>query len=317
MTSRPVRPAAVALAAALALCLAPRAAQADLTKDQCIDANSRAQDLRRDHKLSLALEQLRLCADASCPAIVRGDCTKRLDEIDSIQPTIAFEVKDASGGDLTAVRVTVDGKQVAERVDGSAIALDPGPHVAVFESAGLAPVTRNLVLTEGQKGRHERIAFAGPSAGGTPPRPVAPTAVTPAAPPSSPVAAPVAPVSGGGMGTQKVLGLTAAGVGVVGLALGGVFGGLTLSEKSQQQSDCPNSTCSASGRASATNDHSAGMTDSAVSTAGFIAGGVLLVTGAVVFFTGHASDDRPGTTALQVTPGVGPGGGSVLLQGRF
>lgn len=118
------------------------------------------------------------------------------------------------------------------------------------------------------------------------------------------------------MGTQKLLGLVAGGVGVAGLAVGGVFGAMTLSEKSQQQSAC-GSPCSAASHTQAVNDHSTGMTDGTISTIGFIAGGTLLVGGAVLFFTAHPSSQQPSTTGVLLAPSVGPGGGGVLLTGEF
>jgi hypothetical protein len=297
----------VAAGLAVGLLLVGGPALAQVTKDQCIDANGRAQHLRAEGKLTEAREQLRTCANPACPAIVRGDCTKRFDDLETAQPTIAFEVKDGAGADVVAVKVTVDGKPLADRLDGTALAVDPGQHVFTFDMAGQAPVTRTLVLTEGVKGRRERIVL-GPA-----PVPVPePPPALPASPPASDLAP---PGSGGGMGTQKLLGLVAGGVGVAGLAVGGVFGAMTLSEKSQQQSAC-GSPCSPASHTQAVNDHSTGMTDGTIATVGFIAGGAFLVGGAVLFFTAHPTTQQPATGTLLV-PSVGPGGGGVLLRGEF
>ncbi len=292
---------------ALALCLASTPASADVTKDQCIDANGRAQHLRTDGKLLEARELLRTCANPACPAIVRSDCTKRLDELANAQPTIAFEAKDGAGADVVAVKVTMDGKLLADKLDGTPLQVDPGQHVFTFEMAGQPPVTRTLVLTEGERGRREPIVL-GPAPAPVPaptPLPTTPGPTVPEPPPAS----------GGGMGTQKVLGLAAGGLGVAGLVVGGVFGAMTLSEKSQQQSAC-GSPCSPANHTQAVNDHSTGMTDGTISTVGFIAGGALLVGGAVLFFTAHPSSQQPATGVL-FTPSVGPGGGGVMLQGTF
>jgi hypothetical protein len=299
-------------------------ARADITKDQCIDANGKGQQLRREGKLMAARQQLRLCTDSACPAMVRDDCTKRLDDLEKAQPTIAFEVKDASGADVTAVKVTVDGKPLAERLDGAALPVDIGEHVFRFEVAGQHPITRTLVLIEGEKGRRERIAIGGATA--SLPAPVLPTAPSAAPVPGAHRPAGSAPVfsaiethsTGAGMGTQKVLGLAAAGLGVAGIAVGSVFGVMTLSQKSQQQSDCGSSaSCTSSGHAQAVNDHSTGMTDSTISTIGFIAGGALLVGGALLFFTAGHPSDSPSAAGMLVLPGVGPGGGGMLLRGMF
>ncbi len=307
---------------AVAVGLASAPALADMTKDQCVDANGKGQELRREGKLTTAREQLRLCANPSCPAMVRDDCTKRLDDLERAQPTIAFEVKDASGSDVSAVTVIVDGKPLAERLDGSALPVDIGEHVFTFEVAGRPSVTRTLVLTEGEKGRRERIAIGAAT-------PSTPAAVPPPAPSAGPVPVPEAGASasaspvdrastGGGMGTQKILGLVTGGVGVAGVAVGSVFGLMTLSQKSQQQSVCASpSSCTSSGHAQALSDHSTGMTDSTISTVAFVAGGALLVGGAVIFFTAGHPSEAPATAGLRVVPSVGPGGGGIFVSGAF
>ena len=55
--------------------LASGPARADVTKDQCPDANAKGQELRRDSTLSAAREQLDI-SDATCPMIVRDDCRR-------------------------------------------------------------------------------------------------------------------------------------------------------------------------------------------------------------------------------------------------
>jgi hypothetical protein len=307
----PVRRLVLAGCVVATVGLVSASSMADLTKDQCVDANAKAQDLRREGRLSAAREQLRQCASASCPAMVRDDCTKRLDDLENAQPTIAFEVKDASGSDVTTVKVTVDGLPLAEILDGTPLAVDRGSHVFTFTVAGRPPITRTFVLTEGEKGRREKIALdaASPSAvdaSGTRASPSGSAAVEPGS------------SAGRGMGTGRILGLVAGGVGVAGIAVGSVFGVMTISEKNQQTTDCPSSSCGTRGRALAQSDHSTALTDSTLSTVGFIAGGALLVGGAVLFFaSGHPSSEGPPPSAILLVPGVGPGGGGVWLKGEF
>src|ERR1700722_1012343 len=181
---------AAPMAAVLALASAP--ALADVTKEQCIDANGRGQELRREGKLMAAREQLRACANPACPAMVRDDCTKRLDDLEKAQPTIAFEVKDASGADVSVVKVSVDGKPLAEQLDGTALPVDMGKHAFTFEVAGQPSVTRILVLTEGEKGRRERIAMGAATA--STPASVASPAPSPAPKANVPTGASGAPV---------------------------------------------------------------------------------------------------------------------------
>jgi hypothetical protein len=282
---------------------------------QCIEANRAAQDLRRDRKLADARRQLQLCTSHACPPMVRDDCTKRLDEVDKAQPTIAFLVRDASGSDVTAVNVSVDGKLLATRLDGTALAVDIGEHVFTFEIPGRPTETRTLTVTEGEKGRHELVTVGTPPPqGGAPvPAPAAPPGEGAAMPPS----ATPHPSTGSGMRTQKVLGLVAGGVGVAAVAVGGVFGAMSYSEKSQQQSACGSSaSCTPGGHADALNHHSTGLTDATISTVGFVAGGVLLAGGALLFFTAHPAQPAR-TGSLRVVPSAGPRGAGVWLEGGF
>ena len=292
---------AFALVVAIVLSAATRPARA-ISKEQCLDANTKAQDLRLGRKLSLARDQLRLCVDAACPSIVRSDCAKWLDEVERALPTIAFQAKDASGADVTAVGVTVDGEVLVDRLDGRATPVDPGQHVFTFTAAGGRTVTRTLIVTEGEKWRREQIVFGAGSA----------AASAPAAPASPTTTADV----GGGMGTHKILGLAAGGVGVAGLAVGTVFGLLAFSEKSQQESACGSSaSCAGSAYSTAAGDRSAGLTDSTIATVGFIAGGALLVGGAILFLTAPAS--APRATGMTLVPSLGPGGGGLVLGRSF
>lgn len=304
--SRPI-PFAASLGAFLALACAP--ASADVTKDQCLDANGKGQELRREHKLSEAREQLRTCANPACPAMLRDDCTKRLDELERAQPSIVFDAKDGSGRDLSAVKVTVDGRPLAERLDGTALQVDPGEHVFVFTASDQPPVTQTFVLKEGDTQRRERIVLA-PTPAPTP----APQAPAQNAPPSIPPAG--GEVSSRGMGTQKILGLVAGGAGVAGIAVGSVFGVMTLSEASQQRTDCASAT-SCPRPSQAASDHSTGATDRTISTVGFVAGGALVVGGAVLFFTARHASESPAAARILLVPGLGPGGGGMFLRGEF
>jgi hypothetical protein len=137
----------------------PPTTSGDVTKDQCVDANTKAQSLRRSSKLVAARAQLAICADPRCPAMVRDDCTQRIDELEKVQPTIVFDAKDGAGNDLSEVRVSMDGKPFVGRLDGTALAVDPGPHAFTFEVTGQPIVTRGFVLKEGEKLRRERIVI--------------------------------------------------------------------------------------------------------------------------------------------------------------
>jgi hypothetical protein len=147
-----------------------RAARADLTKDQCIDANTKGQELRRAGRLSAARQQLQSCATAACPGLVRNDCARRLDELEKVQPTIVFSVKDGGGKDVSAVKVSVDGRVLVETIDGTELQVDPGQHSFTFSVPGQPAVEKAIVLAEGDKARREEILVGGGEPAPAPPR---------------------------------------------------------------------------------------------------------------------------------------------------
>jgi hypothetical protein len=153
----------VALAVTAVVGLASPSALADVTKQQCIDANGQGQDLRRAGKLSDAREQLRACGNPRCPAIVRDDCTKRLDELESAQPTVLFAAKDGSGHDLGEVTVTEDGHPLAEKLDGTALRVDPGQHEFTFTAKDQPSVSQTFIIREGEKDRRELVQIGAPA----------------------------------------------------------------------------------------------------------------------------------------------------------
>jgi hypothetical protein len=291
-------PSFVQLTGALLL-LAPAIAHAEPNKDQCIDANTRAQDLRRAEKLIEAREALRLCAAVSCPKVVREDCTNRLDDLDAILPSITFEAKDGAGRDLSAVTVTIDDKPFVDRLDGSAVELDPGEHTFNFEAAGLPPTALKLVIHEADRGRRESVTIGPPPA-----RPEARQEEQRALrPPPTAQAKPR-------LGTQRIVALTAGGVGVGGVVLGSIFGAIAMSKKSDAQKACPNACADQNGVNAWSSAKSAGN----VSTVAFIVGGVGLAGGAVLWFTAKP-EKVEGTDAKGVRVGIGPG--SIQLKGTW
>jgi hypothetical protein len=290
------------LAAAAALFVPSQSLAAGITKEQCADANSQAQDLRRDGKFSAAHQKLQQCSDPACPGIVRDDCVQRLDELERAQPTIVFDAKDPDGHDLVAVHVTVDGAPLADKLEGRALRVEPGSHAFTFTAAGSPTVTETFVLKEGEKERRERIVI------GATAKPPSAAQATPLTPP--PVAAP----STGWTSTQWI-GVTLAGTGVVGLGVGSVFGLLTGSAWSNAKDACGGDTTHCRDVGSANSYKSTALSDSTISAVGFAAGGALLVGGAVLFFVG-AHRDTP-ATGVVVTPTVSPGQGGVAIRGTF
>ncbi|HET7540362.1 MAG TPA: hypothetical protein VFK05_10845 [Polyangiaceae bacterium] len=281
----------MALSAQLSLL---RSAQAAPSKDQCVDSYTRAQDLRRSKKLLGAREALLVCADDACPKLVRVDCVNALSELNALLPSIVFEAKDGAGKDLSEVKVTSDGQPLVDRLDGSALELDPGPHSFTFETS--SGTTRlDLVIREGERGRRERVTI------GAAPTPV--PAVPAAA--ASPKSEPPAPEQSRGIGPQRTAALVSGGVGVAGVIVGSVFGVLAINRKNDAEKSCPD-VCP--DQPSVDKWNSAQQAGN-VSTVAFIVGGVGLAAGAVLWFTA-----KPETSA---SVGLGVGPGALQLRGRF
>ena len=134
---------------------------ADSQIKKCIDASDEGLDLRKQGKLLDARRTLAVCADAACGAEIKDTCEKRIAAINAAIPTVAFQAMDGTGNDLTYVSVSMDGKPLLERLQGNAVSLDPGPHTFHFESEGMDPVDKTLVL--GRRGEGSKRASHVPS----------------------------------------------------------------------------------------------------------------------------------------------------------
>jgi hypothetical protein len=279
----------------------PVMAYADVTKAQCIEANTQAQHSRTDGKLAAARAQFEMCSDPHCPRLVRDDCTKRLNDLDDAQPTIIFEAKSPTGADISVVKVSLDNTVVTEKLDGTPLSFDPGEHIFTFEVAGQPTITKTFVLKEGEKGRREALVISTP-----PPPPLVPAAIQPEPAPTGPL---------GTRNGRRTIGLAIAGGGVVGLAVGSIFGALAGSSSSSSQRECV-STQNCSNRSQAVSEHNSAATQATISTIAFIAGGALVATGAVLFFTAPRERKDAGVV-LRIAPTVGPGGAGMMLQGNF
>jgi hypothetical protein len=72
--------------------------------------------------------------------------------------------------DLVDVRVFIDDRQVASRLEGTAFPVDPGEHVLRFERPAGGAMTTRVLMRQGEKNRLVTIQFAPPPRK-EPPRP--------------------------------------------------------------------------------------------------------------------------------------------------
>jgi hypothetical protein len=128
---------------------------------ECLASSEASLKLANDYKLRAERAQLLVCSAASCPAEIRKECLKRVDEVNIAIPSVVFDVRDPDGNDLTAVKIMMDDEVLAERIRGVALSVDPGEHLFRFSTAGQAMLEKRLLIRESQKDRHEVIQFPG------------------------------------------------------------------------------------------------------------------------------------------------------------
>jgi hypothetical protein len=204
------------LAATTTLLAVETAARAD-DREQCASAADQAQQLRDDGKYRRAREQLLICARDVCPAPIKRDCLDWLTQVENTAPTVVFGAKDATK-DLSDVKVSVDGVQVTDRLDGKPVQMDLGKHIVRFEYQGQTKEDE-VIIGAGQKNRNVTVTFAAAA-------PTGPTGPTP--PP-------------GGEGAKQgsiVPALVVGGIGVVALGSFAIFGLGGKSDVSNLEDTC-------------------------------------------------------------------------------
>ena len=143
---------------------------------QCVAAHAEVQKLRKNHQLIEAGRALKGCARSECPAPVLRDCGAWLDALEQVTPSVVFNV--TSGGEqVVGSKILVDGQPVELSSSGAPLRLDPGKHTYRVEHDGYRPVSRELILFEGQRFLQLSVALE-PLAKAPDPRPQAPAMET-------------------------------------------------------------------------------------------------------------------------------------------
>jgi hypothetical protein len=315
-----VRHRAAVLSAVTLLSMAG-AARADApapTGMTCSDAYTSAQTLRNARKLVEARAALRVCAQSTCKDFIVKDCVEWLDQVEDSLPSVVPMATDPQGNELLDVKVSMDGSVLTEKIDGRSIEIDPGPHTFVFATADGKTVEKQVIVAEGEHGKRIAVVL------GTPPPspPGSPTPVGPPAPGAAPQSAgpsaattpagqPTAPVTESGESSSsgnalRVVGVTAASVGLAGLAAGSIFGVLASSDKSSAHCTA-SSVCPTPGAVQTLRD--AGSMASA-STIFFIAGGLLTAGGLTMWLAAPSG-------RIEARPAIGPTGAGAVVTGAW
>jgi hypothetical protein len=230
---------------------------------------------------------------------------RELDLLSPRVPTVAITVTGAS-----APEVTVDTDVVSAATLGFPRPADPGRHVIRARAHGYLPAEVTVTLTEQM---HEKVSLVlkldpnAPNAMETGPAPVNP----PAAEPTVPQAA-----TPQGWTSQRRAAVVTGGAGVVGLVIGGVFGGMAASLKGNLSSECPNNVCFTQ---QAKNDHASANSDALIATIAIPVGAAAVAAGVGLYLLsgGKSSKQDDAAKTAHVVPMLGPQGGGLSLVGMF
>lgn len=210
---------------------APGNVQAQSTQE-CVDAHGEAQVLAKKTKIVEARSKALICAQDSCPKIVRSECIELLESLSKRVPSVVIAVTGPEG-DMSDVVVEVDGVEVMDEVTGASLDVDPGTHTFVFRAEGHPPVEKRLVIREGVKRRFVQVTMGEEPDEAPPPGPTEAPPPASSPPPDEPrvesKGVPVGPV---------ILGA----VGLVGLGMFAAFGAVGMGERSDLEACKP--TCS-------------------------------------------------------------------------
>jgi len=267
--------------------------------NECITTYEESVPLRKNHQLKTARAKLVTCSSESCPADIRAECLNRLAEVDASMPTVVFEAKDAAGAMVFAVKVKMDGEVLAERLQGSALPIDPGEHTFTFEVAGRPSVEKHLMIFEGEKLRRERVEFEALAAATPTP--------TPSVTLKSENAEPPHPATKEPLGKGRISALALGGVGVVATGVGVAYGFVAMSRRDHASSICPNDCPDMSGVNAWHDAHSAGD----IATGAFIVGAAGIASGVVVWLLAKPTAESAPATQIS----LGPGG--IQIGGRW
>jgi hypothetical protein len=245
--------------------------------------------------------------EASSLAERTGDKRKETADIriSALQPRVSYLKVNVAGG-TEGIVVRQNGVDVAAASWGAALPVDAGSYNIEASAPGKQAWSKSVDIADGGSTVSVDVPLlADPSAAPPPPQPGAPRQPQPAEEQGR-----------AGGSSLVVAGAVIAGVGVIGLVVGGVMGGMAISSNDDSLAECrpeDETVCSQAGfdlREDA-------KTQALVSTIGFIGGGVLLAAGVVMIIVAPSGDaDTTGLT-VEVGPTVGSEHAGLTLRGSW
>jgi hypothetical protein len=261
-------------------------------------------------------------AAAQARAVGQSDREKLArDEAASLERTLSRLVIDVppAVASTPGVEIKRDGATVPQGLWGLPSPVDPGVRVLEVSAPGKKPL-RIEVKVDGGAVVARAVVPTLEDAASVPGAQAPAGAPAPAVPAgAAPTPAPAAPPAGDSGSGQRMIGYVVSGVGVVGLAVGGVFGAMTLSKNEQALDVCPDypeDACTADD----VDRHEQFVEDAksnrTLSYVGFGLGGAALLGGIVLIVTAPKGAERQGT-GLRLTPHVARGELGLGMAGRW
>jgi hypothetical protein len=147
----PLQRAVAASALGVAMCCSSLVHAAPRKPNACGATYRTAQEREEAGRLRDARELFRKCSEPKCGDLEQR-CVLAAGRLDAEVPSIVPVVSDASGEPVTNVQVTMDGAPLVSRIDGRAVAVDPGLHEFTFSKDGEVFATRKVMIAQGQRG---------------------------------------------------------------------------------------------------------------------------------------------------------------------
>lgn len=243
----------------------------------------------------------------------KADVEKRAsDRAAALEPQLSkLTIALANGSDVTGLEVKLDGAAVGHATFGTPLPVDPGSHTVDANAPGKQPWQSKVDVAAKQKDAAVTVNLIDAPVAPPPPLPPggSPGGAGTAPPPPPPPPAP--PPSS--WSTNKTLALVSGGLGVVGLAVGSVFGLQAQSKNNDalQPQNCRTSSLCTQNGLNLTNDAKSAAT---ISTVSFVAGGALAAGGVVLWLTAPSASPQ---TGMRLVPTVGASLAGVSIDGAF
>jgi hypothetical protein len=228
----------------------------------------------------------------------------------ALEPSLAkLTIAVDPASDVAGLEVKRDGTLLGHAEFGVPIPVDPGAHIVAASAPQKKAWSTTVNVAPKETGAQVTVSMADDAAPGVAAAPLAaPVAVGVTDLPSK--AAEPTPAGSNGS-TQRTLGWVTAGAGVVGIAIGSVFGldAKSKNDEATNQDGCSGATCKGPNSAQGAAASSEASSAATASTIAFIVGGVALAAGVVILLT------APSGHAVQVAPTVGQSFGGLAAYG--